>query len=166
MGRNVSLASAVDWRTQGAVTKVKNQGQCGSCWAFSSTGALEGAYKLSSGQLVSLSEQQLVDCAKKYGEQGCNGGSMDGSFQYAEKNQMCTETSYPYKGKGGSCKASSCTVGIPKGKVTGFKDVSSDNLEALQDAVAQQPVSIAIEADKQNFQLYHQGVLSKACGTK
>merc|ERR1712232_505260 len=158
-----ALAASVDWTTKGAVTGVKNQGQCGSCWSFSTTGALEGAWEIANGNLVSLSEQQFVDCDKV--DSGCNGGLMDNAFQFAENNAICTETSYPYKAVGGSCKASSCTTGIPKGGVTGFKDVTVDSEQALMSALNQQPVSIAIEADKSVFQLYSSGVLSGTCGT-
>merc|ERR1712060_233076 len=110
---NTTLPDSVDWEARGAVTRVKNQGQCGSCWAFSTTGALEGAYQIATGKLVSLSEQQLVDCAQSFGEQGCNGGMMDGGFQYVAKNGLDTEESYSYKEKTGICKASSGAVGIP-----------------------------------------------------
>jgi len=158
-----ALAASVDWTTKGAVTPVKNQGQCGSCWSFSTTGSLEGAWEIASGNLVSLSEQQFVDCDTQ--DSGCDGGSMDTAFEYAEKNDLCTEDSYPYKAKSGTCSASSCTVGIAKGGVTGYKDVSSDSEEALMSALNQQPVSIAIEADKSVFQLYTSGVLSGTCGT-
>jgi len=161
-----ALPSSVDWSSKGAVTPIKNQGQCGSCWSFSTTGSLEGAWEIATGKLVSLSEQQFVDCSKSYGNMGCNGGLMDNAFKYAEKNALCTEASYPYKAKGGTCEASSCTVGIPMGGVTGFKDVSQENLQAMEEAVAQQPVSIAIEADQRIFQLYHSGVLNGTCGTK
>jgi len=157
------LAASVDWTTQGAVTGVKNQGQCGSCWAFSTTGSLEGAWQIAGNKLTSLSEQQFVDCDKV--DSGCNGGLMDNGFKFAEKNALCTESSYSYKGKGGTCKASSCTVGMAKGSVTGFKDVSSDSEQALMSALNKQPVSIAIEADKSVFQLYKSGVLSGTCGS-
>merc|ERR1712217_983523 len=149
--------------TKGAVTPVKNQGQCGSCWAFSTTGSLEGAMEIKTGKLVSLSEQQFVDCDKV--DDGCQGGLMNHGFAYAEKNAICTEVSYPYHAKKGSCKKSSCTTGIPQGGVTGYKDVTSDSKEALMEAVTQQPVSIAIEADKSVFQLYKSGVLSGLCGS-
>jgi len=159
------LPASVDWTKKGAVTPVKNQGQCGSCWAFSTTGALEGAHEIATGDLVSLSEQQFVDCAGAYGNAGCNGGLMDNAFLYAEKNAICTEASYKYTGLDGTCKASSCTVGLPKGTVTGIWLVKPDSTESLMAAVAQQPVSIAIEADKMVFQLYKSGVLSATCGT-
>jgi len=158
-----ALAGSVDWTTQGAVTPVKNQGQCGSCWSFSTTGALEGAWKIAGNQLTSISEQQFVDCDKV--DSGCSGGLMDNAFKYAEQNALCTEGSYAYTGRGGSCKASSCTVGIPKGDVTGFKDVAKDDAQALMEAVMKQPVSIAIEADKSAFQSYRSGILSSTCGT-
>merc|ERR1711985_19367 len=162
----VAPPSSVDWSDKGAVTPIKNQGQCGSCWSFSTTGSIEGAWEIATGKLVSLSEQQFVDCSKAFGNMGCNGGLMDNAFKYAEQNAICTEASYPYKAKGGSCEAASCTTGIPKGGVTGFKDVKSEDLQGLEEAVVQQPVSIAIEADRRIFQMYHSGVLTGTCGTK
>jgi len=159
-----ALADSVDWTTKGAVTPVKNQGQCGSCWSFSTTGSLEGAWQIATSKSVSLSEQQFVDC-DKVADQGCNGGLMDNAFAYAEKNAICTEASYAYTGKDGTCKAGSCTVGIPKGGVTGFKDVAKDDENALMEAVAKGPVSIAIEADLPTFQLYKSGVLGGICGS-
>merc|ERR1719169_386920 len=159
------LPSSVDWSTKGAVTPIKNQGQCGSCWSFSATGSLEGAWEIATGKLVSISEQQLVDCSKAEGNQGCQGGLMDDAFKYMEQNGMCTEGSYPYTAKNGQCHASGCTIGVPKGSVTGYKDVSHDDENALMEAVSKGPVSIAIEADKSVFQLYKTGVLSSAqCG--
>merc|ERR1712039_838387 len=112
---------------------------------------------------VPLSEQQFVDCDTTT-DHGCQGGLMDNAFKYAEQNAICTEASYAYKAKSGTCEASSCTVGLPKGKVTGFKDVTADDEKALMSAVSQQPVSIAIEADKSVFQLYKSGVLGGICG--
>jgi len=162
---NSTLPASVDWRKKGAVNPVKNQAQCGSCWAFSAIGALEGAWQIATGQLVSLSEQQLVDCSKPEGNMGCKGGMMDGGFKYEEGVDVCTEDSYPYKAKDGTCNVSGCTVGIPSHAVVGFMDVEAEDDEALMEAVAQQPVSVAIEADKMVFQLYKGGVLDGACGT-
>jgi len=153
---------SVDWALQGAVTPVKNQGGCGSCWTFSATGALEGAWQIASGELVPLSEQQLVDCAD--GGSGCNGGLMDNAFKYEMDHDVCTEASYQYEGQNGYCRADSCEAGIPRGDVVGFKDVNQDE-ESLMEAVAKQPVSIAIEADQYAFQSYKSGVLTWGCGT-
>lgn len=162
-----TLASSIDWTTQGAVTPVKNQGQCGSCWAFSTTGSLEGAHKIATGSLVSFSEQQLVSCDKV--DSGCNGGLMDNAFTYVKSNGLATETSYGYTsstGTTGTCKStSSYTLGLTAGQVTGYTDVSESD-SAMMSALNQQPVSIAIEADKSVFQLYSSGVLtSTSCGT-
>merc|ERR1712159_96551 len=97
---DAELPTSVDWRTSGAVTPVKNQGQCGSCWSFSTTGALEGAWKISQGQLVSLSEEEFVQCDT--GSNGCGGGSMQQAFDWAKTQSLCTESSYPYTSGGGS----------------------------------------------------------------
>ena len=154
------LPSEIDWTEKGAVTDVKDQGQCGSCWAFSTTGSVEGAYFISTGKLVSLSEQQLVDCAGSYGNQGCNGGLMDYGFKYIEDKGICTEKEYGYKAVDGTCKQ--CTSLT---KIESFVDVTPNNEKALQQAVSLQPISVAIEADQMSFQFYSSGVLTASCGT-
>jgi len=158
-----TLPSSVDWTTKGAVTPVKNQQQCGSCWAFSSTGALEGAWFVKHGVLANLSEQQLVDCSVPQGNQGCNGGLMDSAFQYVIKNGLTTEAAYPYTATGpNTCVAAGLPVVVT---ASSFKDVPTNSDSALMAAVVQQPVSVAVEADQNSFQFYSSGVLTASCGT-
>lgn len=161
---NVSaLPTSVDWSTKGAVTPVKNQGQCGSCWSFSATGALEGAWFVKRKMLMNLSEQQLVDCSTHEGNQGCNGGLMDYAFQYVMANGLTTEAAYPYTATGpNACKAKGLPVAVTASK---FTDVPTNSQTALMSAVVQQPVAVAIEADENAFQFYSSGVLTKSCGT-
>jgi C1A family cysteine protease len=162
-----ALAATVDWTTQGAVTPVKDQGQCGSCWAFSTTGGLEGAWQIASGSLQSLSEQQFVDCAPSPNA-GCNGGDMGAAFEFAESQNIATESSYPYKGTDGTC--ASGTTAIPSGGVTGYKSVGQSTAD-LKSALNSNPVSVAIEADQIAFQMYSGGILKDtggffgSCGT-
>merc|ERR1712086_130506 len=157
-----NLEDSVNWVTKGGVTNVKNQGQCGSCWAFSSTGAIEGSMFLSTGTLQSFSEQQLVDCSTK--NSGCNGGLMDYAFQYVETAPLMLETAYPYTGRQATCQYVS-SKGL--GKVKSFKDVSRDTSGSqLMAAVAKGPVSVAIEADQFAFQGYTGGVITSGCGTR
>jgi C1A family cysteine protease len=163
---NNTAPDSVDWRSQGAVTPVKNQGQCGSCWAFSTIGSTEGASAIANNKnLISLSEQQLVDCDTTR-DHGCGGGLMDYGFQYIETNGgVTTEDNYPYKARDGTCNTAKAANHAAT--VTGFHDVTSESAEQMKAAVALGPVSIAIEADKTVFQLYSGGVFdSSGCGTQ
>jgi len=155
----------VDWRTKGIVNPVKNQESCGSCWAFSAVAAMEGAYAQKHGSLKSFSEQQLVDCSKKQGNHGCQGGLMDFAFKYAETNKMETESEYPYTGRDGT----TCKYNMAEGvmNTASYKDVTPRSPTQLMAAIDIGVVSIAIEADKSIFQHYRSGVInSPACGTK
>jgi len=154
----------IDWSTMGAVSPVKDQGSCGSCWAFSTVGSLEGRAQIATGKLQQFSEQQFVDCDKAFGDQGCQGGLMDNAFKYLMQSKgACTEESYGYKGRAGSCQIDSCTIGLQANQVTGFHDVDGTE-EALQEAVAQGPVSVAVQANTV-FQFYNKGIVkSNLCG--
>jgi len=158
--------TSVDWRTQGYVTPIKDQGQCGSCWSFSTTGSFEGAHFKATGKLVSFSEQNLVDCSTKQGNQGCNGGLMDYAFEYIISNKgLDTESSYPYTARDGSCKFNPANVG---GTLSSYKDVQAGSEAALQSAVATVgPISVAIDASHNSFQFYKTGVYNEpTCSSK
>lgn len=159
---NLEIPSSKNWVEEGAVTPVKNQGSCGSCWAFSTTGSLEGLHYIQTGSLVSLSEQNLVDCDKTCN--GCNGGLMDYAFAFIKQESgLDTEASYPYEGLDDTCRFKSSSVGATD---SGFVDVAKNDISALKQAIAKQPVSVAIEADTMTFQYYSSGVLdSTDCGT-
>jgi len=167
-----ALPASVDWVSAGAVTPVKDQGQCGSCWSFSTTGALEGAYKIKYSTLLSFSEQNLVDCDNRSTggkDHGCNGGLMDNAFAWIKSNGgICLESDYKYV-SGTTKTAGTCiqsqypknTNAAPKS----YTDVQTNSDAALMSALVQQPVAVAIEADQSSFQLNKSGVLTAPCGT-
>jgi len=152
----LEAANDVDWTTKGAVTPIKDQAQCGSCWAFSTTGSTEGANFISKQSLKSLSEQQLVDCSGSYGNQGCNGGLMDNAFKYylGKGKGAAAEEAYPYTGRDGSCRSGF----TPVVEISKYTDVPAKDEDGLKTAVTQQPVSIAVDARK--WQSYRGGVFS------
>jgi len=164
-----ALPTSIDWTTKGAVTGVKDQGSCGSCWSFSTTGSVEGAYYNKYGKLLSLSEQYLVDCDnRKNGgtDLGCNGGLMDSAFSYIKKEGgIPSEADYAYV-SGTTKKSGTCSQSNTKyAAVVSYTDVTTNSDSALMSALAQQPVSVAIEADQKAFQLYKSGVFTATCGT-
>ncbi|XP_010248729.1 PREDICTED: vignain-like [Nelumbo nucifera] len=159
-----NLPPSVDWREKGAVTPVKNQGQCGSCWAFSTVVAVEGINKIRTNELVTLSEQELVDCDKTE-NQGCNGGLMDYAFEFIKNTGgLTSEEIYPYRAEDGSCEASK--KNSPMVTIDGHENVPANDEDALMKAVANQPVSVAIEAGGLDFQFYSEGVFTGSCGTE
>ncbi|KAK8741885.1 hypothetical protein OTU49_002444, partial [Cherax quadricarinatus] len=150
-------AATVDWRTEGAVTGVKDQGQCGSCWSFSATGSLEAQHYFATGKLISLSEQQLVDCAGGlYFNQGCNGGWVNQAFKYIRDHGSEKETAYPYTAVDGTCKFNSNNVAATLSSYVTIPEGSESSLESA--AASEGPISVAIDASRLSFQLYGSGV--------
>lgn len=161
--------SAIDWRSNGVVNAVRDQGQCGSCWAFATTANAESVWALSTGKLLDMSEQYLVDCATGVGyfNLGCNGGMPDSAFKYMINKGQCTEASYPYV-SGTTKTAGTCHSCTSSGaKFSACFDVKPNDQVSLKAAVAKQPVVVAIEADTRYFQSYSGGILTDAvkCGT-
>ncbi|XP_063039887.1 procathepsin L-like [Engraulis encrasicolus] len=159
------LPASVDWRRTGCVTDVKSQGDCGSCWAFSTTGALESHTCIKYGKLPSLSEQQLVDCSRKYGNEGCNGGDEGDAFRYVKDNGgIDTEASYPYEGQDSTCRFKSSNIGA---YCRGHKYLAHGNEHALQEALANVgPMCVDIDASHDSFLHYSSGVYNEpACSS-
>jgi C1A family cysteine protease len=141
----------VNWQDEGAVTPIKNQGQCGSCWAFSTTGGLEGLSKVEYGTLESFSESQLVDCSSKYGNHGCNGGLMDNAFKFVKDNGIVHEDEYPYVAKQNKCKTTTGPF-----KISGYVDIKK--CDDLATSLTGRPISVAVDAS--NWSSYRSGVFS------
>ncbi|KAL6635011.1 hypothetical protein ACP70R_027682 [Stipagrostis hirtigluma subsp. patula] len=159
-----NLPWAVDWRYKGAVTPVKNQGKCGSCWAFSTVAAVEGINQIVTGKLVSLSEQELMDCDTTF-DHGCGGGIMDFAFAYIMGNQgIHTEEDYPYLTEEGYCKEKQPHSRVVT--ISGYEDVPENSEINLLKALAHQPVSVGVAAGSRDFQFYKGGVFDGACGVE
>ncbi|PIN13047.1 Cysteine proteinase Cathepsin L [Handroanthus impetiginosus] len=160
----IGVPANIDWRKKGAVTGVKDQGQCGCCWAFSAVAATEGIHQITTGNLTSLSEQELVDCDTSE-DQGCNGGLMDYAFEFIISNHgLTTESNYPYQGVDGTCNTKKESSHVAT--ITGYEDVPANSESSLLKAVAKQPVSVAIDASGSDFQFYSSGVFTGKCGTE
>ncbi|KAL4367366.1 hypothetical protein GQ457_05G016160 [Hibiscus cannabinus] len=161
--RHQDLPNSIDWREKGAVTGVKDQGNCGSCWAFSAVAAIEGINQIKTGQLTSLSEQELVDCDTNSFNEGCNGGDMIKAFEFIiKKGGIAADKDYPYTGSDGSCKDNG--AGNYSATISGYEVVPANKEKSLEGAVAEQPVSVAIDAGGYEFQLYSSGVFTGSCG--
>jgi len=172
LGTRVSVSTAVrqvsapganpaqwDWRTKGAVTAIKNQGQCGSCWSFSTTGSTEGCHFLTTKKLVSLSEQNLMDCSTSQGNQGCDGGLMTQAMDYIISNKgIDTESSYPYTAQDGTCHYKAANSGAT---LKSYINVNQGDENDLQDKVYLGPTSVAIDASHSSFQFYSSGVYNE-----
>lgn len=168
----MTLPLSVDWRNNGVVNPVRDQGYCGSCWAFSTIATVESAIAIKTGKLYSLSEQELVDCDNLLNggkDHGCNGGLMDNAFSWIGKvGGVCTRDSYPYVSgttqTSGTCKQQTCSL-ITTSKVISYVDVQQNSDNAMMTALSLKPVAVAIEADQKAFQLYSSGVFTTTCGT-
>lgn len=158
-----NLPTSVDWRKKGAVTGVKDQGKCGSCWAFSTVVGVEGINKIKTNQLVSLSEQELVDCETD--NNGCNGGLMENAYEFIKNNGgLTTENIYPYSARDGDCDSSK--MNSPVVTIDGYESVPENDENALMKAAANQPVSVGIDASGSDLQFYSEGVFTGRCGTE
>lgn len=156
---DIIYEKSVDWRKKNKVSSVKNQGQCGGCWAFSSIGAVESAWAIKHNILYNLSEQQLIDCSNK--NHGCEGGSMDLAFEYMKNNSICNNISYSYTASDNMCQKD-CNGLF---EIKDYVDINRNNIKSLMKAVSKTPVSVAIQANKRSFQLYQSGIYSDPdCG--
>jgi C1A family cysteine protease len=155
-GNKDKVYKSIDWRKIGVVTNVKNQGECGSCWSFSSTGSIEGINAIKYKKLHNASEQQLMDCSVREGNKGCQGGLMDNSFKYVIQNKgLCSEMGYPYKAEESFCKSFSCNNVV---NIDDYSDIKPNDENILMRAVSQQPVSVAIQANLSSFKFYKSGI--------
>ncbi|XP_072965834.1 fruit bromelain-like [Typha angustifolia] len=157
---SVPPPSSIDWRVKGAVTQIKSQGVCGSCWAFSAVAAIEGIFQIKNGTLLSLSEQELIDCVTE--AQGCDGGHFGHAFEFViENGGITTENNYPYMGFRGVCRSS--RLKDHAANISSYDPVPRNDEASLTQAVANQPVSVGIDA--RNLQFYSSGIYDGPCGT-
>lgn len=151
----------IDWRLLGAVTPVKKQGKCGAGWAFSAIGAIEGRGAIKKGELIEYSEQELIDCSTKQGNQGCNKGAVSQAFDYVKDEGLTTANYYPYRARVEACQSHRTPRSI---KIKGCADVPPDDSDALLEALATGPVSVLVNADNDEFKYYDYGIITEDCG--
>jgi len=159
---NSTLPKSIDWRKKGAITPVKDQGRCGSCWSFGATGILESFYFINNGKLLSFSEQQLMDCDTEHSS-ACKTGYTSHAITYVAQNGIQLETDYPYTAKNGTCQFDQTKAVKVGGRYSFITPMST---EKLKTALMNSPVSVLIQADEDAFQHYKSGVLTKECGAK
>ncbi|GAB2249291.1 hypothetical protein Droror1_Dr00012653 [Drosera rotundifolia] len=157
------VPSSVDWVTAGAVTPIKNQGTCGSCWAFASVATIESLNEITTGNLISLSEQEILDCDVNGEDHGCNGGFADGAYQFVINNGgLTTEDNYPYVGY----QENYCNGNDPAAvTISGYENVPNNDESSMQQAVANQPITVVLDASDDGFRYYSGGVFTGPCGT-
>jgi C1A family cysteine protease len=146
----VAPNAEIDWTAKGVVSAVKNQGSCGSCWAFSATGTLEASAKIK-GQTVSLSEQQLVDCSTQYGNHGCNGGWPSSALNYVKDHGLALAAEYPYRAITGSCQRQGGSF-----KISSYS--SASGCTGLTNSITSKPISVTVDAT--NWSKYSSGIFS------
>lgn len=156
------IPDSINWVQKGVVTEVKDQGTCGSCWSFSTTGAIESAYHIKNGKSILLSEQQLVDCSVSYGNNGCSGGLVEYAFNYAKHVPLETESEYPYKAANQKCAAAAHPDDV---QLSTFYEVARFSPMDLAMALQKGPVSVGVDASGIAFKFYKKGIIKKWCGT-
>lgn len=156
------LPDSIDWVAKGMVSKVKDQGSCGSCWTFSTTGSIESAIKIKEGRDVLFSEQQIIDCSVSYGNNGCSGGLVEYAYNYIKHNELETESQYPYKASNNKCTAKAQAGDI---ELSDFSEVARFDPQQLALALQRGPVSVGVDASSTAFKWYKNGIITRNCGT-
>jgi C1A family cysteine protease len=159
----LNLPNSIDWRAKNAVTPVKNQQSCGCGWAFATTASIEAAWEINSHPLISLSEQQLVDCSSTYGNKGCSGGTIVNALKYVQASGLANETAYPYVASTNKCSKAKAALIVAK--ISSYINVQSSSSNALMTAVVGQPVAVAVDANPSFWQFYSSGVIDGNCGS-
>ncbi|OMJ81321.1 hypothetical protein SteCoe_18244 [Stentor coeruleus] len=161
--KSLNLPNSIDWRAKNAVTPIKNQQSCGCGWAFATTASVEGAWKINGHPLISMSEQQLVDCSSSYGNKGCTSGTIVNALKYVQANGLANETAYPYTASTKLCSKSKAALVVAK--ISSYNSVQSSSSNSLMTAIVNQPIAVAVDANPTYWQFYSSGVIDGNCGT-